>query len=412
MKKEFYQANRQHLGALLPEHSLAIFFAGVAPRKTNDEDYPFFANRDFVYLTGIEQAQSIIVIGKENGQISEKIFVLPPSILAERWRGYRLKDAEINAIAGIEQIAYLAEFDAFMASALQNSPHVFLDYNPATPAEGSVTKYTKYLRESYPFVTIHNSNPLLRQLRTIKTAEEITALKQSEQITREAIIAMMQATKAGLFEYQIKAEYDYVLTQHGMLSPGFPSIISAGRNNFYIHYYRYLGQLQAGDLVLNDVGVAYDKLTSDVSRAYPVNGKFSEKQKLLYQIVFDVSNEMFATLAPGFAMKEVDATIRRKVFERLKEIRVCHSWKDIGTYMWHGGAHHIGFDVHDTIREVDQIEANMAFCIDIGIYHEKWGIGFRLEDNCLITPNGCENLSAAIPREMKEIEGIVGTKIY
>ena len=158
---------------------------------------------------------------------------------------------------------------------------------------------------------------------------------------------------------------------------------------------------------MTDVGAQYDNLITDVSRGWPCNGKFNEKQRLLYECALATSDHMFEIVKPGMKMMEVDAEIRRYNCERLKDAGVLKSYDEIGTYMWHGGAHHIGFDVHDVVKTPDIVAPGMVFCIDVGIYHEEWGIGFRLEDNCLVTEDGCENLSADIPRTIEDIEAVM-----
>ena len=186
------------------------------------------------------------------------------------------------------------------------------------------------------------------------------------------------------------------------------SIISAGKNNFCIHYDSFTGQAMDGDMILNDVGARWDYEVTDVSRGWPCNGKFSHKQRLLYECAYRTSEYMFQNLKPGIPMKEVDAMIRKYNFEQLKEAGICKSYDEIGTYMWHGGAHHVGLDVHDLVDVEGAVTApGMVFCIDVGIYHEEWGIGFRLEDNCLITGNGCRNLSKDVPRTVEEIENVM-----
>ena len=160
-------------------------------------------------------------------------------------------------------------------------------------------------------------------------------------------------------------------------------------------------------MVLNDVGAQWDNLIVDVSRGWPCNGKFSEKQRLLYECALKTSNYLLSIIRPGMKMAEVDATIRRYNAQLLVDAGVMESVADVGTYMWHGGAHHIGYDVHDAIEAPEILEPGMVFCVDVGIYHEAWGIGFRLEDNCLVTEDGCENLSAAIPRTIEEIEAVM-----
>lgn len=215
---------------------------------------------------------------------------------------------------------------------------------------------------------------------------------------------MMKASRPGMYEYQYKAEFDYALGQYGPQGPAFPSIISAGRNNFCIHYYGYRGIAHDGDMVLNDVGAWYDNLMNDVSRGWPCNGKYNERQRLLYECALQTSDHMFAMIKPGMEMAQVDREVRRFNAGLLKEAGVLQQEDQIGTYMWHGGAHHVGYDVHDAVMCPEIIAPGMVFCVDVGIYHEEWGIGFRLEDNCLVTEDGCENLSAITPRTIQEIE--------
>lgn len=159
-------------------------------------------------------------------------------------------------------------------------------------------------------------------------------------------------------------------------------------------------------MVLNDVGAQYDHLFNDVSRGWPCNGKFTEKQRLLYTCAYNTSQHMFSIIKPGMKMADVDRLAREYNYTQLKAIGLCETYDDIGKYMWHGGAHHVGWDTHDLV-EAEIIEPGMVFCVDIGIYCEEWGIGFRLEDNCLVTEDGCENLTASIPRTIEEIEKVM-----
>jgi Xaa-Pro aminopeptidase len=160
-------------------------------------------------------------------------------------------------------------------------------------------------------------------------------------------------------------------------------------------------------MILNDVGVMWDFLITDVSRSWPCNGRFSDKQKLLYECALATSDYIFSIVKPGMRMDAVDATIKEYNAQLLKDAGVLDDVSNIRKYMWHGGAHHIGFDVHDVVETPEFIAPDMVFCIDVGIYHEEWGIGFRLEDNCLITEDGCENLSAGIPRRIEDIEAVM-----
>lgn len=411
MKNTFHINNRKSLYSSIKEPALIVMFSGHAPRKTADEYYPFFANRNFVYMTGIESVNNIFMAEIDGNYINETMFILPKDAFAERWTGRRMSPNEVIEKSGVENIEYVKDFenkfDKLISSNRYNT--IYLDFDKLTKEEPNSESYelSEEVKKIYPYINLKNLSPLLKVLRTIKKPCEIEAMKEAQKITRAGIIAMMKASKPGMYEYQYKAEFDYALAQHGVLSPAFPSIISSGANNFCIHYYDYKGQAHDGDMILNDVGACYDNECNDVSRGWPCNGKFTEKQKLLYTCAYNTSQHMFSIIKPGMPMKDVDITARKYNYEQLKNISLCKSYDDIGKYMWHAGAHHVGYDVHDVVNASGLIVPGMVFCVDIGIYCEEWGIGFRLEDNCLVTEDGCTNLSAQTPRTIEEIEEIM-----
>ena len=386
-----------------------MLFSGAEIRKTNDEYYPFYTDRDFLYLTGLDGKGLALLARKDSrGRVAEKVFLLPPDPMAERWTGRRISPDEAAERSGIGQVGFAAELagELHQLASKGNYEYLYLDLYRADPSDRDTPAHRllKRAASDYPFLKIENANALIRRLRTIKQPCEIEAMRQAEQITRAGITAMMKASRPGMYEYQYKAVFDYALGQYGPQGPAFPPIISAGRNNFCIHYYSYTGQAQDGDMVLNDVGAWHDYLMTDVSRGWPCNGRYSERQRLLYECALATSDHMFRLIRPGMPMAEVDGEIRRYNAARLKDAGVLDDVKDVGRYMWHGGAHHVGFDVHDVVEAPEVIAPNMVFCVDVGIYHEEWGIGFRLEDNCLVTEDGCENLSAATPRTIEAIE--------
>ena len=411
MNKEFYAGNRKSLYQKLEAGSLVVAFSGHAPIKTNGENYPFFTNRNFLYLTGIEQENIVLMAYVGEGTIEETLYLLPPDAFAERWTGRRIKEEEAEELSGITNYKYVAAFQNDLSRQLfsGNVKKVYLDFDKVYENTPAVEAYRlgNYLKEHAPFVGLGNLHPIMKQLRLIKKPCEIEAMKKAETITKAGIEAMMKTSKPGMYEYQYKAEFDYALAQHGCLAPAFPSIISAGANNFCIHYYEYTGQAKDGDMILNDVGAQYDHLFNDVSRGWPCNGKFSERQRLLYTCAYRTSQHMFSIIRPGMKMADVDRLAREYNFEQLKAIGLCDRYEDVGRYIWHGGAHHVGWDTHDLV-DVDIVEPGMVFCVDIGIYCEEWGIGFRLEDNCLVTEDSCENLTASIPRTIEEIESVMG----
>lgn len=414
MKAIFHAENRKALYGNLDDDSLAIFFSGHPIRKSADEDYPFFTNRNFLYLTGIEQKKSVLMAEVHRNETKETIFMLPSNPIVERMTGKYYTGQETQDQSGITGIEpdqnFLPALDRSLNSGCIKNIYLDFDKFHSDEPDNEAHMLALYIKSRYPFIIIKDSHWIIKKLRTFKKPCEIEAMKEAQIVTKAGIEAMMKASKPGMYEYQYKAEWDYTLAQHGVITPAFPSIVSAGKNNFYIHYYSYRGQAQDGDMILNDVGACWDNECNDVSRGWPCNGKFTEKQRLLYECAYNTSNYMFDILKPGLPMKFVDETIRRYNFERLKDIGLCNKYEEVGKYMWHGGAHHVGYDVHDVVDNTLDLAPGMVFCVDVGIYCEEWGIGFRLEDNCLITEDGCENLSLHTPRSIEDIEAFMGKR--
>ena len=407
MNASFYTQNRQKLYASLPEDTLLCVFAGSLLRKTADEDYLFYTDTNFLYLTGIEQAQSVLFAVKTNGETKETLFTLPPDLMKERWTGARIKPEAAHAVSGISDIRPTDELDDAIKSAAKSCRYLALDIDDMNANNPTQQEFKNHVRELLSGCELHDVRPQLRRQRTVKAACEIESMKKAELLTTEGILSMMRASKPGMFEYEYKAAWDYALTSRGCREPAFPSIISAGSNNFCIHYYGTSGQAQDGDMILNDVGAKFDHMHTDVSRGWPCNGKYSKRQRLLYECAYKTSNHMFEILKPGLPMKFVDEEIHRYCAGLLCDIGLLDRPENERKYMWHGGAHHVGFDTHDMVDPSGDMQPGWVFCVDVGIYVEEWGIGFRLEDNCHITETGCENLSVSTPRSIEDIEAIM-----
>jgi Xaa-Pro aminopeptidase len=411
MESAFFAGNRRKLYETLENGTVCVVFSGKAIRRTADELYPFYADRNFVYLTGIEQKETVLIAEKFDGKITETIFTLPPDMLAERWTGRRIKSEEITALNEVSVVKPLDSFEAYFHTLMISGKFdtVALDFykNQKDDIDRQSHEFYKKVCTSYPFLKAVNIFPQLRKQRTIKQPCEIDAIKTAVGITRAGILAMMKASKPGMYEYEYKAEFDRELTKRGVLSTAFQSIISAGSNNFCIHYDAYTGIASDGDMVLNDVGAKWDFMVNDVSRGWPCNGKFTEKQRLLYECAYRTSEHMFSIIKPGMPMADVDRLAREFDYKQLHDLGLVDTYENAGKLIWHGGAHHIGFDTHDLVDMTMPVTEGMVFCVDIGIYCEEWGIGFRLEDNCLVTKDGCVNLTASIPRSIDEIEAVM-----
>lgn len=407
-----HQIRRKRFYENLNDGECLIMFAGSAPRKTADANYSYFANRNFFYLTGITQTGSIIMAVKNAGKIEETLFILKKDPLAERWNGYRISNEEATEHSGIKSINDVEAFEPALKDLLDSGAVSTLWYDfdkfDIDKLDALQNQHSENIRSIYPSITFKDAYPIISKARTIKDAGEIAHIREALVVTRDAIHAMMKAAKPDMYEYQLEGVFNKVLADAGVREPAFHSIVSAGRNNFYIHYEDPTGILKDGDMILTDVGARKNEYVSDISRPFPVNGKFTDQQKEVYLIALKVNNELMELLVPGeVSFEDIEAHSRRRVGEELVAAGYLDEDEDISKYYWHRGTHHIGLDVHDVGPAGDPILPGMVFTIDVGIYMEDRNIGFRIEDNVAITETGYEHLSSGIVREIEDIEAMM-----
>jgi Xaa-Pro aminopeptidase len=412
MDQTFYTQNRRNLAAHLAEGELMLFFSGEGVRKTADEHYPFFTNRNFLYLTGVQQERSALLLHNQGGTVQERLFALKPDPAQEIWTGRRFTPAELSQKSGVAQVEDIQRLDRALDQALAAQPAgaLWLCFDPlATERSFDLEReYARRIRERHPQVALKNSFPLLRALRTIKAPGEIEAIRRAMQITGAGIRRVMRAARPGVMEYELEAAFNAELAAHGQRRTAFPAIISSGERNFYLHYALLDGCVAEGELILTDVGAPYDEYCTDISRVFPADGRFSERQAQLYQVAYAANRAIMAQVRPGAPFSMPNQVCREVTFEGLKALGLLDDPGETGRYVWHGVAHHVGLDTHD-VGEYDRPMAeNMVFTVDAGIYVREWGIGLRLEDNVLVTAGGCENLSASIPATIEEIEALMG----
>jgi Xaa-Pro aminopeptidase len=392
-----------------------LFFSGEGERKTADENYPFFTNRNFLYLSGVKQEQSALLLQNKDSILSESLFVLKPDVAKEIWTGRRFTDEELNEISGIERIEDISilnkTMDALLSS--QDVHTLWLCFDALAPERSFdlEREFSKSIRNRYPHIAIKNSYPLVCAMRKIKTQDEIDAIRSGMQITEAGIRRMMRAARPGMLEYELEAEFHHELAARGQRHTAFPSIISAGERNFYLHYSHLMSPMAEGELILTDVGSTYEDYCTDISRVFPANGYFSERQAQIYQIAYAANRAILAQVRPGEPFSMPNRICREVSFEGLKGLGLLDDMAEIGKYVWHGTTHHVGLDTHDVGGYEEPMAENMVFTVDAGIYVREWGIGLRLEDNVLVTAGGCENLSASIPATIEEIESVMAQKL-
>lgn len=411
MDRIFYQKNRAEFEKLLNPGDLAVFFAGKSLRKSADEDYPFYANRNFLYLTGITQVESVLLIEKtREGECLETLFMLPKDEAAEVWTGRRMSKDEIEAVSTIADIMPVDSLEANLHRRLAGGNRsVYLCLDRLTPWQTMDLEHTfaEKLRENYPAIRIYNAYEALCAMRRIKTPEEIEAIETAMKLTNRGIRRMMRNVRPGMMEYALEAEFLHELGTAGERDPAFPCIISAGTRNFYLHYPQPKARIEDGDLVLTDVGAPFDEYHTDISRVFPANGRFSRRQAQVYEIALNANREIMKAIRPGQPFSMNNRLCRELCFEGLKKLGLIDDFAEIGRYVWHGVTHHVGLDTHDVGGYEMPMAENMVFCVDAGIYIREWGIGLRVEDDVVVTKDGCRNLSADIPAEVDEIEALM-----
>ena len=414
MDKLFYSENRRRVAAHMTGNDAMLFFSGESMRKTADENFPFFTNRNFLYLTGIQQEQSALLLLKKADLVSECLFVTKPDLEREMWTGRRFTEAEINEISGVEGVEDIHNLNKTL-NALFSSRAVMTLWLcfEALALERSFDierEFAKQIQNRHPHIVIRNSYPLLAALRKIKAPQELEAIRKAMQITEAGIRRLMRVAKPGIMEYELEAEFNSELAAHGQRRIAFPSILAGGERIFYLHYANPMSLVTDGELILSDVGAAYDEYCTDISRVFPANGRFSERQAQIYQIAYEANRAVMAQVRPGVFFPQLNRTYREFAFEGLKALGLLEDFTEIGKYVWHGTVHHVGLDTHDVGGYEEPVAENMVFTVDAGIYVRAWGIGLRIEDNVLVTKDGWENLSAAIPATIEEIEGLMAEK--
>jgi Xaa-Pro aminopeptidase len=415
MESYFFERNRSRLKELLPDESLTILFAGKAPQKSADEHYPFVPNRNFYYLTGINEPNVILVMKKNGQTFEETLFIEKADPVMEKWVGKTVSKEEAENISGIKDIKHVDSFESFVAGNFftNQAKQVCLDLERRgwSGAPTSTSLFAKHIREHYPHVGISNIYPEICELRVYKTSEEIQKIKEAIAITKEGIYNILKNAKAGMMEYQLEAHFDFTLKSNGIRNYAFNTITASGKNATVLHYEHNNAQTNDGDLVLLDLGAQKDYYNADISYTFPVNGKFSDRQKELYNIVLKALKETTALIKPGLPYEELDKHAKKVLSEECRKIGLIQEDSEISKYYYHSVGHFLGLDTHDVGSYKDRVlEPGMVITIEPGLYIEEESIGIRIEDDILVTEDGFENLSKDIMREPEVIEEFMATQ--
>lgn len=417
MTAEFFAANRQRFLDKLEEGSVAFFYSGIAPVKSNDQNmHPFSVNRNFYYLTGIDTENVWLVLSKKAAGITEALFIDQPDEFLIKWNGWMLTKEEATKASGLSEssIHYMQDMDRFVAKQLFDGRQVgtkplaayfCFDRLSMNAAPTKVEEYARVIGEKYPFVQVLNATPIMANLRAIKAPEEIECLRRAGDVTIEGLKQMLKTAKPGEYEYQWAADYEHYVARQGMRN-GFTTIAASGANAVMLHYHDNNCIVKEGGLFLFDLGAEYGYYSSDVSRTFPVSGKFTERQRELFNIVREAMELAKDKMRPGVPVKDSQQAVIDFYKKALRSAKLITDDSEVGKYYYHGVSHSLGLDTHDP-HDRTVYEAGMVITCEPGLYVKEEGIGIRLENDILVTEGAPEDLIGNRLLDVDEIEALM-----
>lgn len=410
MNKNVYIENRKRFMNTIEDNSIIVLFAGKPRPKTGDEVYQFTPDRNFYYLTGIQEEGHIVVLSKLNNSVSEKLFLTDLDLDKEMWSGKTLRDTEGQEISGIKDTVYMKEFNDYFNRVVKGSEEInlYLDLDrEAFEDDASVSNsFAKEIISKYPHINIKSLISKIAPLRMVKSDEEINEMRKAIEITIEGVKALMKNVKAGMKEYEIEAYFDFECKTRGVKDYAFRTIAAAGKNATILHYVDNNSELKDGDLILFDLGAQWNLYNGDITRAFPISGKFTERQKEVYEAVLRVNKAVINKIKPGVDSKELDEWARGLIAEECIKLGIIKEKEEVRKYYWHRIGHSLGLDTHDLgiLGREFTFKEGMVFTVEPGIYIGEEGIGIRIEDDILVTKDGCEVLTKDMIKEVKDIE--------
>ncbi|HTA62158.1 MAG TPA: aminopeptidase P family protein, partial [Bacteroidia bacterium] len=403
INNQLFVSNRKRLAALLKPNSIAIFNSNDVLPTNADGSLKFKQNSDLFYLSGIDQEESILVIypDAKDGVHKEVLFLKETNEHIAIWEGHKLSKAEALTVSGITKVYWLNEFKTVLRSLMAEAETVYLNTNEHVRAvvetETREARFVKWCMAEYPVHKYERSALLMHNLRAIKQDTEIELIQQACNITEKGFRRLLSFIKPGVWEYEIEAELIHEFTRHRSNGFAYTPIIASGYNSCVLHYIDNSLQCKDGDIILLDVAAEYANYNSDLTRTIPVNGKYSPRQKDVYNAVLRVMKAATKMLVPGTIMADYQKTVGQLMEEELIKLNLL-SADDVKKqnpdaplykkYFMHGTSHYLGLDVHDVGNRYRKFEAGMVFTCEPGIYIREESLGIRIENNILITNNG------------------------
>ena len=420
--KSLFEENRQRLTGQLAPNSIVVLNSNDVLPINADGTHKFIQQTDLFYLSGIDQEESTLIIFPDarEDKHKETLFLRETNEQIATWEGHKYTKEEATTISGIKTVCWNEEFKTIFKSLVVQADHIYLNTNEHLRADTRVetrdARFVKWCRENFPLHQYKRLAPIMHHLRAVKSQAEIDLMRQACKITEKTFQRLLGFIRPGVWEFEIEAEIYHEFLRNRSRGPAFETIVASGADSCVLHYVANNKQCQDGDLVLIDFGAEYANYSADVTRTLPVNGKFSKRQKQVYNAVLTVQKAATKLLVPGNTVDEYHRAVGRIVEAELIQLGLLES-KDIKKqseeeplykkYFPHGTSHHLGLDVHDYGDKYRKFEAGMVFTCEPGIYIREEGIGIRIENDILITDDGPLDLTEDIPREADEIETLM-----
>jgi len=407
-----YTARRQEVFDKMEKNSVLILFSGVETHVSADEYAPFEANRNFFYLTGLRRDRMILVMDKAFKEPKTTLFIEEADPTVVRWTGKKVSVEEAKEITGIENVLFIDSFEGMMSRIMTREDVEYLYFDCYREQYDDMPDYNtlkaKEFASKYLGVTIKNLHPIVAEMRMQKDADEVALIKEAVRVTDEGLKNVLKNLKPEQKEYQAQANFEYIVHYLGGERPSFATIAGSGMNGTMLHYETNRDTCKDGDLLLLDLGTKWEGYCSDITRTYPVNGKYSERQRQVYDIVLKANRAVAEAAKPGMTTMELNDICKKVLAEGCIELGLIKEEKEIGKYYMHGVSHHLGIDVHDvTVASNAKLRPGAVITNEPGLYIDEWEIGIRIEDDLLITEDGCEVLSEGIMRDPDEIEAFM-----
>ena len=417
-----FTENRARFAAALEPGAIAIFVSNDEMPLNGDAHYSFRQNSDLYWLSGITQEDSMVILfpGHPDPRYREVLVLVRPNELKEKWDGRRLRAEEAKKISGIGTILWLDNLDALLQQWMHLAEFIYLDTNENDRKGGPLItrqyRFVAEMKEKYPLHRYRRSARILRTLRAVKTALEVTLMQEAADITGATFADLLRFIRPGVMEYEIEAEIYRGFLSRRSTGPAYESIIASGDRARTLHYIANNGECRDGELVLMDFGASYGGYSADLTRTVPVNGKFTSRQKEVYNACLDLHYFAKELLTPGITLNAYHQKMGERASEVFMGIGLLTAadirnqpaespayWK----YMYHGVSHHLGIDVHDLGPRSEPLEAGMVLTVEPGIYIEEERMGIRIENDVWITSDGNKDLMGKTPITAGEIESLM-----